>query len=177
MSCVNAALFYLRGIVNIPGKVILKLSCSISEGLSICQIDGCRVGGVNENLAIMLMAAKAGVPVCPHAGQFPYAHMQVSCRLSTRKSVHVCPHAGQFRSVHTKVSSRLSTRRSVPVCPHAGKFPSVYTQVSSCQSTRKSVSVCPHAGQLLSVNTQNSSCLSAMQVSSSLSTRRSHHQH
>jgi len=39
-----------------------------AEGLSICQIDGCRVGGVNENLAIMLMAAKAGVPVCPHAG-------------------------------------------------------------------------------------------------------------
>lgn len=37
-------------------------------GLDICQIDGCRVGGVNENLAIMLMAAKAGVPVCPHAG-------------------------------------------------------------------------------------------------------------
>ena len=39
-----------------------------SGGLQICQIDGCRVGGVNENLAIMLMAAKAGVPVCPHAG-------------------------------------------------------------------------------------------------------------
>jgi len=37
-------------------------------GFEICQIDGCRVGGVNENLAIMLMAAKAGVPVCPHAG-------------------------------------------------------------------------------------------------------------
>lgn len=34
----------------------------------ICQIDSCRVGGVNENLAILLMAAKFGVPVCPHAG-------------------------------------------------------------------------------------------------------------
>lgn len=34
----------------------------------ICQIDSCRVGGVNENLAIMLMAAKFGIPVCPHAG-------------------------------------------------------------------------------------------------------------
>ena len=32
------------------------------------QIDACRVGGVNENLAILLLAAKFGVPVCPHAG-------------------------------------------------------------------------------------------------------------
>jgi L-fuconate dehydratase len=32
------------------------------------QIDASRVGGVNENLAILLLAAKFGVPVCPHAG-------------------------------------------------------------------------------------------------------------
>ncbi len=36
--------------------------------ISFCQIDGCRVGGVNENLAILLMAAKFNIPVCPHAG-------------------------------------------------------------------------------------------------------------
>ena len=36
--------------------------------MDICQIDSCRVAGVNENLAILLMAAKFGVPVCPHAG-------------------------------------------------------------------------------------------------------------
>lgn len=36
--------------------------------ISFCQIDSCRVGGVNENLAIILMAAKFGIPVCPHAG-------------------------------------------------------------------------------------------------------------
>jgi L-fuconate dehydratase len=39
-----------------------------ANAIGVCQIDGCRVGGVNENLAIMLMAAKFGVPVCPHAG-------------------------------------------------------------------------------------------------------------
>ncbi|NOX49528.1 MAG: fuconate dehydratase [Gammaproteobacteria bacterium] len=32
------------------------------------QIDGCRLGGVNEVIAVMLLAAKFGVPVCPHAG-------------------------------------------------------------------------------------------------------------
>ncbi|CAN5676760.1 enolase C-terminal domain-like protein [soil metagenome] len=39
-----------------------------AEAIGVCQIDACRVGGVNENLAILFMAAKFGVPVCPHAG-------------------------------------------------------------------------------------------------------------
>ena len=39
-----------------------------AEAIGVCQIDSCRLGGVNENLAVMLMAAKFGVPVCPHAG-------------------------------------------------------------------------------------------------------------
>lgn len=39
-----------------------------TKAMDICQIDSCRVGGVNENLAILLMAAKNGIPVCPHAG-------------------------------------------------------------------------------------------------------------
>ena len=39
-----------------------------SGAIDICQIDSCRVGGVNEILSIMLMAAKFDIPVCPHAG-------------------------------------------------------------------------------------------------------------
>ena len=39
-----------------------------AKAIDFCQIDACRIGGVNENLAVMLMAAKFGVPVCPHAG-------------------------------------------------------------------------------------------------------------
>ena len=39
-----------------------------SGALDFCQIDACRLGGVNEVLAVLLMAAKFGVPVCPHAG-------------------------------------------------------------------------------------------------------------
>lgn len=38
------------------------------EAIDVCQIDSCRVAGVNENLAILLMAAKFGISVCPHAG-------------------------------------------------------------------------------------------------------------
>ncbi len=37
-------------------------------GMGVCQIDSCRIGGVNEILAVLLMAAKFKVPVCPHAG-------------------------------------------------------------------------------------------------------------
>jgi L-fuconate dehydratase len=36
--------------------------------IHFCQIDACRLGGVNEVLAVLLLAAKFGVPVCPHAG-------------------------------------------------------------------------------------------------------------
>lgn len=48
---------------NIMFKQFLK-----SGAIDICQIDSCRVGGVNEVLSILLMAAKLKVPVCPHAG-------------------------------------------------------------------------------------------------------------
>ncbi len=39
-----------------------------ADGLSVCQVDACRLGGVNEVLAVLLLAARFGVPVCPHAG-------------------------------------------------------------------------------------------------------------
>lgn len=39
-----------------------------AHAIDFCQIDSCRLGGVNEILAILLMAAKFNVPVCPHAG-------------------------------------------------------------------------------------------------------------
>ena len=39
-----------------------------ADATAIVQIDSTRVAGVNENLSILLLAAKFGVPVCPHAG-------------------------------------------------------------------------------------------------------------
>ena len=39
-----------------------------AEAIRFCQVDSCRMGGVNEALTVMLMAAKFGVSVCPHAG-------------------------------------------------------------------------------------------------------------
>ena len=48
-------------------KVIFKQLFQ-ANSIDICQIDSARVLGVNENLAILLMAAKFDVMVCPHAG-------------------------------------------------------------------------------------------------------------
>lgn len=39
-----------------------------AEAIDVCQIDSCRLGGVSEVLAVLLMSAKFGIPVCPHAG-------------------------------------------------------------------------------------------------------------
>jgi L-fuconate dehydratase len=36
--------------------------------IGVCQVDACRLGGVNEVVAVLLLAAKFGIPVCPHAG-------------------------------------------------------------------------------------------------------------
>jgi len=39
-----------------------------AQAIDVLQLDSCRVAGVNENLAILLLAAKFKIPVCPHAG-------------------------------------------------------------------------------------------------------------
>ncbi|TVR54416.1 MAG: L-fuconate dehydratase [Puniceicoccaceae bacterium] len=39
-----------------------------AEAIRFCQVDACRLGGINEVLIVLLLAAKFGVPVCPHAG-------------------------------------------------------------------------------------------------------------
>src|SRR4029079_9141160 len=48
-------------------KVLFKQLLQ-AEAIDYCQVDSCRLGGLNEVLAVLLMAAKFGVPVCPHAG-------------------------------------------------------------------------------------------------------------
>lgn len=52
---------------HVQNRVIFKQMLQ-AKSLAILQMDACRVGGVNENIAILLLAAKFGIPVCPHAG-------------------------------------------------------------------------------------------------------------
>ena len=64
-----------RGVTPVPvatgehmaNRVMFKQFLQ-ADALQVLQIDATRVAGVNENVAILLLAAKFGVPVCPHAG-------------------------------------------------------------------------------------------------------------
>lgn len=52
---------------HVQNRVIFKQLLQ-AEAISFLQLDATRVAGVNENIAIMLLAAKFAIPVCPHAG-------------------------------------------------------------------------------------------------------------
>src|SRR4051794_17866424 len=52
---------------HVQNRVVFKQLLQ-AGALGFCQIDACRLGGVNEVVAVLLLAAKHGVPVCPHAG-------------------------------------------------------------------------------------------------------------
>ncbi|MFD6053318.1 enolase C-terminal domain-like protein [Agromyces sp. NPDC060279] len=52
---------------HVQNRIVFKQLLQ-AHGMDVMQIDAARVGGVNENLANLLLAAKFGVPVCPHAG-------------------------------------------------------------------------------------------------------------
>jgi len=52
---------------HVQNRVVFKQLLQLNA-ISFLQLDATRVGGVNENIAILLLAAKFGIPVCPHAG-------------------------------------------------------------------------------------------------------------
>jgi L-fuconate dehydratase len=52
---------------HVQNRIVFKQLLQ-AGAIGFCQVDACRLGGVNEVLAVLLLAAKFGVPVCPHAG-------------------------------------------------------------------------------------------------------------
>lgn len=52
---------------HVHNRVMFK-QLFAAQAISVCQADTCRLAGVNENVLVYLMAAKHGIPVCPHAG-------------------------------------------------------------------------------------------------------------
>jgi L-fuconate dehydratase len=52
---------------HVHNRIVFKQLLQ-AGAVDVVQLDAARVGGVNENLAILLLAARFGVPVCPHAG-------------------------------------------------------------------------------------------------------------
>ncbi|MFD7731925.1 L-fuconate dehydratase [Kitasatospora phosalacinea] len=52
---------------HVQNRIVFKQLLQ-AGAIDVLQLDAARVGGVNENLAVLLLAAEFGVPVCPHAG-------------------------------------------------------------------------------------------------------------
>jgi L-fuconate dehydratase len=52
---------------HVHNRIVFKQLLQ-AKAIDVLQLDAARVGGVNENLAILLLAANFDVPVCPHAG-------------------------------------------------------------------------------------------------------------
>jgi L-fuconate dehydratase len=52
---------------HVQNRIIFKQLFQ-AAAIDVCQIDACRLGGVNEAIVVLLLAAKFGIPVCPHAG-------------------------------------------------------------------------------------------------------------
>ena len=70
-----------------------------SKAIKYCQIDSCRMAGVSEVLSVLLMSAKAGVKVCPHAGGVGL------CGRCPKPGAH-CPHATASILTHQRSPTR-----------------------------------------------------------------------
>jgi L-fuconate dehydratase len=73
-----------------------------SDAIDVAQVDACRLGGLNEVLAVLLLAAKFRKPVCPHAGGVglceyaQHVSMIDFVVVSGRWDEAMCEHAGQL---------------------------------------------------------------------------------
>ncbi len=81
------------------------------------QIDSCRVGGVNENVAILLLAAAHGVPVCPHAGGVGLCELVHHLSFFDYAAV-----SGSLEGRHLEFVDHLHEHFEDPVVIHKGRY-------------------------------------------------------
>ncbi|MFM7526313.1 MAG: enolase C-terminal domain-like protein [Actinomycetota bacterium] len=88
-----------------------------AEAIDYCQIDACRLGGLNEVLAVLLLAEHFGVPVCPHAGGIGL------CEYVQHISVidYLCV-SGSLVDRTTEYASHLHEHFIDPARVHAGRY-------------------------------------------------------
>jgi len=101
---------------HVANRVVFKQLLQ-TGALSYLQIDAARVGGVNENIAILLLAAKFGVPVCPHAGGVGL------CELVQHLSMlDVVAISGSWDDRVIEYVDHLHEHFVTPVDVHAGRY-------------------------------------------------------
>jgi L-fuconate dehydratase len=88
-----------------------------ADALQVCQLDCCRLGGVNEVMAVMLLAARFNIPVCPHAGGVGL------CEYVQHASIidYVCV-AGTMEDRVTEYSDHLHEHVCDPVIMRHGRY-------------------------------------------------------
>jgi L-fuconate dehydratase len=88
-----------------------------AEAIDYVQVDACRLGGLNEVLTVLLMAAARGVPVCPHAGGIGL------CEYVQHISVidYVCI-SGSLADRTTEYASHLHEHFKDPVVVRDGRY-------------------------------------------------------
>lgn len=85
--------------------------------IDVCQLDACRLGGVNEAVAVMLLADKFGVPVCPHAGGVGLC--EYVQHLSAFDYVAI---SGSLEGRMTEYAEHLHEHFVDPACVRAGRY-------------------------------------------------------
>ncbi|MBA4030256.1 MAG: fuconate dehydratase [Planctomyces sp.] len=94
-----------------------------SGAVGVCQIDSCRLGGVNEVLAVLLLAEKFGVPVCPHAGGVGLCeyvqHLSMIDYIAISGSLEdrLCEHAGHLHEHFIHPIVMRSGHYQMPTAP------------------------------------------------------------
>jgi L-fuconate dehydratase len=85
--------------------------------IDFCQFDNCRLGGLSEALAVLLLAAKFGVPVCPHAGGIGL------CEYAQHVSLidYICV-SGGLQNRMTEFADHLHEHFKNPVVVRGGKY-------------------------------------------------------
>jgi L-fuconate dehydratase len=101
---------------HVQNRVIFKQLLQ-AKAVDVVQIDAARVGGVNENIAILLLAAKFGVRVCPHAGGVGLC--EAVQHLSMFDFVAV---SGSMVGRSIEYVDHLHEHFAVPVDVHAGRY-------------------------------------------------------
>ncbi|GAA1208123.1 enolase C-terminal domain-like protein [Rhodoglobus aureus] len=110
---------------HVQNRVIFKQMLQ-AKSLAVLQMDACRVGGVNENISILLLAAKFGVPVAPHAGGVGLCetvqHMSMFDFVAVSGSMHgrMIEFADHLHEHFVTPASVMNGRYRTPTAPGAG---------------------------------------------------------
>lgn len=88
-----------------------------AEAVGVCQLDACRLGGVNEVIAVLLLAERFGIPCCPHAGGVGLSEHVQHIALADYIAV-----SGDLADRMVEYVDELHEHFVAPVRIHAGRY-------------------------------------------------------